>query len=79
MKLSFAEVKRIQRLSQKDMSNYIMEIYKSGYSDGFKACKKADKEELDYEDLKAILGHCKGVGTTLYNRIIGEIERELKK
>ena len=51
-KLTYAELKHIQRMSQKQLSFFIDQIYQQGYKDGWEACQKEPGDVIDFELLK---------------------------
>ena len=72
-KLTYAELKHIQRMSQKQLSFFIDQIYQQGYKDGWEACQKTPGDVIDFELLKIAIQATEGIGEKKQKNIIDNI------
>lgn len=73
MKLSRARYKAIKKLSRSEMEMFLTNLYKNSYVDGTE-----DSSNVDFRiKLVGILENTKGVGATLFNRIMEQAKEEM--
>lgn len=72
-KLSFHDYKRIQHMRQKEISEWVESIYRTGYEDGQNA-----ENTADIDIVKNRIKGIKGIGNVLYERISEEIDKCMK-
>ena len=78
--LSFAELKRIQKMSLNEFNRWLVELCKAMYSDGFKEGESEfdDCAILTEERLMEILLSVKGIGKNRAEQVIELILNETK-
>ena len=70
------EYQNIRKMDHNQMNLYIQSIYKSGYTDGFKAGTES-VPGIDISKISEILLGIKGLGTKRVECIVATLEKEL--
>lgn len=75
--------REIQKLSTKDLTRYIVRIYRLGFEDGAESCEKAMQEKAcedeevkaDWDDVLRIIGEVKGIG----QKRLADIDKKMRE